>query len=175
MSNLEKQLIEAYNNYSDGVFRYGVFKLSDRELANDLVQETFLRAWKFMVKGGRIDNYKAFLYKIMSNLVIDEYRKRTDPASLETMHEEEGFDPPFDDTHRWMDQIDGMQAIKMIRRIPLPYSEAVFMRYVQELSLSEIAAITGKRENTVAVHVHRGLEKLKELIKSESQFSKHIQ
>jgi RNA polymerase sigma-70 factor (ECF subfamily) len=163
----EQQLIDAYNNHSDALFRYGVFKISDREMANDLVQETFVRAWQYLVKNGTVDNYKAFLYKIMTNLVIDEYRKRAAPESLETMREEEGFDPGLDDTHRWIDAIDGKQAVQLIKKIPSPYGEAVFMRYVEELSLSEIALITGERENTIAVHIHRGLEKLKVLFHHE--------
>ena len=167
MRSQEQQLIDAYQNHSDALFRYCVFKVSDRELANDPVQETFVRAWQYLVKNGTVDNFKAFLYKIMTNLVIDEYRKRAAPDSLETLREEEGFDPGIDDTGRWIDMIDGAQAIAMIQKIPAPYGEAVFMRYVEELSLSEIAAITGERENTIAVHIHRGLEKLRVLFNHE--------
>jgi RNA polymerase sigma-70 factor (ECF subfamily) len=47
--------------------------------------------------------------------------------------------------------------------IPSPYKEAVFMRYVIGLELKEIAEITGDSVNTVSVHVHRGINKLREL------------
>lgn len=169
MGNKEQQLIEAYNTHADALFRYCIFKLNDREHAKDLVQETFVRAWQYLSRDGIVNNFKAFLYKIMTNLVIDEYRKRATPDSLETLREEEGFDPSMDDTDRWADVIDGAQAIEMLKEMPAPYGEAVFMRYVQELSLSEIATITGERENTVAVHIHRGLEKLKKLFNHEQQ------
>jgi RNA polymerase sigma-70 factor (ECF subfamily) len=168
MGTKQQQLEKAYNEHADALFRFCLFKLNDREEAKDLLQETFTRAWQFLGRGGQVDNFKAFLYKIMSNLVIDEYRKRKPVDSLEILHEG-GFDPPFDDTDRWIDGIDGAEAVQLLSRVPPPYGEAVFMRYVQELSLGEIAAITGERENTIAVHIHRGLEKLKVLFHHEKQ------
>jgi RNA polymerase sigma-70 factor (ECF subfamily) len=169
MGKKEKQLIDAYEAHADALYRYCIFKLNDREKAKDLLQETFVRAWQYIAKDGIIDNAKAFLYKIMTNLVIDEYRRRMPPDSLETLREEEGFDPPSaDDTDRWIDVIDGTQAVELIRNIPEPYGAAVFMRYVQELSLREIAEITGERENTIAVHIHRGLTKLRTIFNHET-------
>ncbi|MDE2040782.1 MAG: RNA polymerase sigma factor [Patescibacteria group bacterium] len=168
MGSKQKQLEEAYREHADALFRFCLFKISDREQAKDLLQETFTRAWQFLSRDGAVDNFKAFLYKIMSNLVIDEYRKRKPVDSLEILHED-GFDPSFDDTDRWIDAIDGTKAVRLLGKIPPPYGEAVFMRYVQELSLGEISAITGERENTIAVHIHRGLEKLKTLFRNEPQ------
>lgn len=168
----EQQLLEkAYMEHGDVLFRFCMFKLNDREQAKDLLQETFTRAWQFISQKGKVDNFKAFLYKVISNLVIDEYRKRKPVDSLETLHEG-GFDPVFDDSDRWIDGIDGKQAVDLIKKLPEPYGEAVFMRYVQELSLSEIAHITGERENTIAVHIHRGLEKLKSLFHHEIQLKR---
>ncbi|MEA2715166.1 MAG: hypothetical protein QOG91_194 [Candidatus Parcubacteria bacterium] len=164
MGNKQQQLEQAYHDHADALFRFCLYKLSDREQAKDLLQETFVRAWQFLSRDGTVDNFKAFLYKIMSNLIIDEYRKRKPVDSLETL-QVAGFDPPFDDTDRWFDSIDGAQAVELLKKIPEPYGQAVFLRYVEELSLSEISAITGERENTIAVHIHRGLEKLKMLFK----------
>jgi len=167
INNNNQQLVEAYRQYADALFRYCLFKTSDRELANDLLQETFVRAWQYLVTHGEIDNYKPFLYKIMTNLVIDEYRKRKPIDSLETMRERDGFDPGVEHLESWIDSIDGAQAIALLRNMPSPYNESIFMRYVQELSLLEIAEITGERENTIAVRIRRGLEKLRALFYNE--------
>lgn len=162
MRDKQTQLETAYSEHADALFRYGLFKLNDREQAKDILQETFVRAWQYLSKNESVDNFKAFLYKIMGNLVIDEYRRRKPVDSLETMSED-GFDPSFDDTDRWFDTIDGTRALNLLSKVPAPYGEAVYMRYVEELSLKEIAEVTGERENTIAVHIHRGLEKLKDL------------
>jgi DNA-directed RNA polymerase specialized sigma24 family protein len=57
---------------------------------------------------------------------------------------------------------------KDMLKIKEPYGEAVFMRYVQSLSLEEISEITGESENTISVRVHRGLSILKKLFNHES-------
>ncbi|MDE1940804.1 MAG: RNA polymerase sigma factor, partial [Patescibacteria group bacterium] len=96
MSSKQQQFDKAYSEHSDALFRYCVFKINDRELAKDMLQETFVRAWQYLAKDdSAVDNFKAFLYKIMTNLVIDEYRRRKPIDSLETMRED-GFDPSFD-------------------------------------------------------------------------------
>lgn len=164
MKNSKKQFIEAYEKHSEALFRFCFFKLSDRERAKDLLQETFAKAWEYISKKGDVENIKAFLYKILSNLIIDEYRKRKPVDSLEDM-KEIGFDPPSDDTASWMNRIDGSKAIILLRKIPEPYKSAIFMRYVQGLSLGEIAEVMEESENAIAVRIHRGLEKLKKLYK----------
>ncbi len=73
---LEKTFLEAYEAYSDNILRFVIFKIDNREKALDLVQETFMKTWMHIVKNGKPDNIRAFLYKVASNLVIDEYRIR---------------------------------------------------------------------------------------------------
>lgn len=167
----QKLFLEAYETYSDALFRFCFFKLNDRELAKDLLQETFMKVWVYISKGGEIGNIKAMLYKTAGNMIIDEYRKqgrrRGKTESLDVLNEE-GFEPGFDDTASWIDKIDGAKAVALIANIPDPYGEAVFLRYVQDFSISEIVGITGESDNTICVRVHRGLVKLKELFNEET-------
>lgn len=162
MNNKKKQFTEAYEKHSDALFRFAFFKLSDRERAKDLLQETFSKAWEYVSTKGDVDNIKAFLYKILSNLIIDEYRKRKPVDSLEDLREV-GFDPSRDSTETLVNRIDGSKAIMLLRKIAEPYRSAIFMRYIQELSLKEIAELTEENENAIAVRIHRGLEKLRKL------------
>lgn len=171
MKDLQQTFLEAYNEHSDALFRFCFFKLNDRELAKDMMQETFTKAWLSASQGGlEINCVKAVLYKIAGNLVIDEYRRRSRRGvspSLDVLHEE-GFDPSFDDTDSVQNIIDGKEAIKLISQIREPYGESVFMRYVQDLTLTEIAEITGESENTISVRIHRGISILKKLYNHES-------
>lgn len=162
MRNQQQQLSEAYTAHADQLFRFCFFKLNDQELAKDLLQEAFMKAWRYIAEGHTVNNLKPFLYQIVGNLVIDEYRRRKSNESLEELYEE-GFDVAFDDTGRWMDTIDGRKAVQLLKKIPSPYGEALFMRYVQELSLAEISEISKESENAIAVRIHRGLEKLRSL------------
>jgi len=65
------------------------FKLHDHALGEGLVQETFMKPVVYLVKKGKIDLMKAFLYHVLNNLIIDEYRKHK-TSSLDTM-QEKGF------------------------------------------------------------------------------------
>jgi RNA polymerase sigma-70 factor (ECF subfamily) len=158
----QKVLLTAgYNNFGKGLSRYATSRTHNRALTDDLVQNTFLKTWKYLVKGGKIDTMEAFLYHVLKALIIDEYRKRK-TTSLDSLMEK-GFDPSLDETYRQADKLDGKQATDLIARLPVLYRKVMRLRYVQDLSLQEIALITGQSRNTVAVQAHRGLEKLRAL------------
>ncbi len=161
MEESKQAFLKAYDLHADALFRHCLFKVSDRELARDLLQETFVKVWMYVSKGKKIDNMRAFLYKTLNNLVIDEYRKKKN-LSLDALAED-GFDPKADNLPNTFDIIDGEKAIKLLAKLDDPYKDAVFLRYVNGLEISEIAVITGQAENTVSVHIHRGLKKLREL------------
>jgi RNA polymerase sigma-70 factor (ECF subfamily) len=156
---LALKLKQAYDEYSDAIFRYCTFKVSDREKAIDLTQDVFVKVWQYLLSGNEVENMKALLYKVARNLIIDEYRKKKFD-SLDTMSEA-GFEPA--DTGQ-LDTISIVEAgllVERIKELPDAYSEVVFMRYVDDLSVKEIAEALGEQENNVSVRIHRGLHKLK--------------
>lgn len=159
----KNQFLKAYDDLHDALFRYIVLKISPRDKAVDLVQETFTRAWEYIVRGEEIGNIKSLLYRIAHNLVIDEYRKKKE-TSLDSLMED-GFDYG-ENSHATLEaKIDGDAVIKIARTLDEKYRDAVIMRYVDELSVGEIAAILGESENNVSVRIHRGIQKLKELLR----------
>ncbi len=102
---------------------------------------------------------KAFLYHVLNGLIIDEYRKHK-ATSLDVLLEN-GFEPHDDSFERESNIFDGKIAALLICKLPKAYQRVMRMRYIQDLSLAEIALITGETKNTTAVHAHRGLEKLR--------------
>lgn len=158
-------LAEAHKDFNKMLNSYALFKVNNKETGEDLVQDTFIKTWGYLLKGGKIDAMKSFLYHILNNLIIDEYRKRKNkPGSLDVLLES-GFEPSIDDSSKLINILDGKKAIIMIKKLPEMYREIINMRYVKDLSLKEISEITGKTQNSIAVLVHRGLEKLKVLCK----------
>lgn len=157
------EFLEAFRAHSDALFRYCFFKIGDREKALDLTQDAFMKTWNYLSEGNDIQNMRAFLYRTASNLVIDEYRRRKPQFSLETLQEETGFEPSSGGVESIVNSLDGAQAIELMKFLPEPYGEVLLMRFVDELSLTEISVITGQSENTIAVQVHRGIAKLKKL------------
>jgi RNA polymerase sigma-70 factor (ECF subfamily) len=151
----------AHHEYQKGLNSHAFFKLRSHATSDDLVQDTFIKTWSYLVKGGEIETMKAFLYHILNNLIVDEYRKRK-TISLDVLFEK-GFEPGSDHSEQLVNILDGKTAILLIEKLPEKYRDALHMRYVQDLSLAEMASITGKTKNSIAVQVYRGLEKLKAL------------
>lgn len=147
------------HDYEKGLNAHAFFKIHNHATSDDLVQNTFMKTWSYLVKGGKIDIMKAFLYHVLNHLIIDEYRKRK-TISLEVLLEK-GFEPSIDDSKRFINKLDGKAIIFLIQRLPEKYQKIMHMRYVQLLSIKEISLITGQSKNTIAVQVHRGLEKLR--------------
>ena len=98
-------LTSAYNNHGKGMNSYASFKVSNQATGQDLVQDTFLKTWRYLAKGGRVDVMKSFLYHILNQLIIDEYRKRK-TSSLDVLLKK-GFEPGFDYSERLIDTLDG--------------------------------------------------------------------
>jgi RNA polymerase sigma-70 factor (ECF subfamily) len=156
----EKMLTGAHREYEKGLNTYAFFKTHDHEIGTDLVQDTFLKTWMYLVKGGKIEVMKAFLYHVLNNLIVDEYRKHK-TSSLDVLLEK-GFDPSAgDSTERLLNTLDGKSAFLLIKNLPEKYQKVMHMRYEQDLSLKEMSILTGQSKNAIAVQLHRGLEKLK--------------
>lgn len=170
MKDLEQMFLTSYNLYSDEIFRFIFFKLSDREKAKDITQEVFMKTWLFISKNGKIENMRAFLYKIAGNMVIDEYRrserKDNKMQSIDVLSEL-GFEPSFDDTDSWINKMDGEKVLEVVSELPDIYSEVIFLKYVEEKNIKEIGEIIGQTENTVSVRINRGIKKLKSIIEEK--------
>lgn len=158
---IRDEITVAHLNNQSGLLRRALFKTSDSEMSNDLVQTTFLKTLMYLQKGGKIDMMHSFLNHVLNDLIVDEYRKRRS-VSLDIM-QESGFDPGFSDMDRQNDHFDGKQIVILLPQLSRKYEQVLRMRYLQGLSLKEMALVTGQSENTVAVQVHRGVAKLKQI------------
>lgn len=167
-AEVEKEFLEAYSLFSDAIFRHCVFCVSDREKAKDITQITFVRLWDILSQGNEIDNMRAFLYRIVNNLIIDEYRKKKD-ESLDRMRDEEGFDIGFDPRNEVEARDDYERARALLETLPEHYRQALVMRHIDGLSVKEIAQMTDESENVISVRIHRAITKLTTLAKNHGQ------
>ena len=142
----------------DKIYRYCYFKLYDKQLAQDITQETFLRFYR---QGLTLDNDKElpYLYTIAKNLCIDHFRKRT-VESLEEITEEVIDDPTED-------LISNLTLRMTISKLPGDERELIFLRYVNEISIATICKITGLSRFAVYRRLSKSLKWLKEELKKE--------
>lgn len=158
-------MAEAYHDHAKGLNTHALFKVHNVDISNDLVSDTFMKTWSYLVRGGKIDIMRGFLYHVLKELIVDEYRKKK-TVSLDVLMEK-GFDIGGASSDHLMDVFDGKEAARLIGRLPKKYQNVMRMRHLQELSLKEIALITGQSKNTVTVQAHRGLKKLRLLYASK--------
>lgn len=157
--SVQNTFLAAYDQYSDAIFRHCYFRVFDRERGKDLMQEVFLRAWEYLAKGEEVLNMRAFLYRIANNLIVDESRKKRE-TSLEKL-QEDGFDLGKDETEQWQGRLDRERILGTLDQLDKGYRDILVMRYVKDLSPSEIAEMTGESANTVSVRIYRGLKQLR--------------
>ena len=143
------------------MFRHCFFRIFDRETSKDLVQEASMKTWEYISAGNEIGNLRAFLYKTLNNQIVDWVRKKKS-VSLEEL-EEKGFNLSFDDKSRMEKKIEFKEILKLVSKIEPNYREIILMRFVDELSIEEIAEITGETKNNVSVLIHRGIKKIRDL------------
>jgi RNA polymerase sigma-70 factor (ECF subfamily) len=128
--------------------------------------------------GHEIDSYKPFLYKVLNNLIIDEYRRKKE-ISLDSLLSEEGNDEgSFDELHDGsLEEItfslDAKKAADLIPELPVVYREVITLRFVDGLGPKEIGALIEESENVVSVRLHRGLKFLKEQIEQKETDAIH--
>lgn len=154
---------ELYDQHHVSVLKYAWSRVGDRETAEDLTGEVFLRMVRALPKYRRTKiPFRAWLYRIARNLVIDHYRMQSDQASVplevaENTSNEGDHPAKAVDRALKMEQLHGaLTSIKPSER------DVVVLRFLVGLSIRETAMALGKSEPSVKAMQHRGLAALRE-------------
>lgn len=162
----EERFLKAFEDYSDALFRHAAMRISNRERSIDVVHDTFTKVWSYVRAGHEIDSYRSFLYKVLNNLIIDEYRKQKE-VSLDALFEGEGVNeglfPELSEStvEALAATIDGRKAFELLKDLPEEYREVIVFRFVDGLGPREIGELIEETENVVSVRLHRALKLLR--------------
>lgn len=157
--------LSAYDQYADAIYRFVFFKVGNQSEAEDLTSAVFLKCWGY-VQDGKLksaDEYKSlksFLYKIARNLVIDHYRQRRPLISLE---EAEELAIDFSQGEALAKDMATEMILAKLKELKSEYRAILILKYVNDLSVTEIAEVLGKTKGNVRVTLFRALEALKNL------------
>ncbi|HEX3986259.1 MAG TPA: RNA polymerase sigma factor [Acidobacteriaceae bacterium] len=163
-AQLLDELIVAYQHR---LLRYLLYLTGNREMAEDLFQETWMRV---LVRGSQFNGHSRFdtwLFTIARNLVID-YRRRRSMASLEEMCEAGDEERPFEVASAEKTPFEHLATLEngetvaaaLLTLDPL-HREVLVLRFHEEMSLEEIARVTRAPLSTVKSRLYRGLAALK--------------
>ena len=163
-------LDELIVRYQHRLLRYLLYLTSNREMAEDLFQEVWMRV---LVRGGQFNGQARFdtwLFTIARNLVIDQRRKRT-MSSLDELFDVGGDDDrPMsfevaDDDPTPFDSFSNLEDRERIAagllQLDTLHREVLVLRFHEELSLEEIAKVTRAPLSTVKSRLYRGLAAIK--------------
>lgn len=161
--------VQLYNHYVAPIYRFVFMRVSHKAIAEDLTQEVFLSAFE------NLKNYSfqgcplsSWLYQIARNKVIDHYRTKKSNLDIEKVSEDvfKAIETGESDLNRDFD-------LKRVREAMLKLSETeqdiIIMRFIEDLSHSEIASAISKSEGAVRLIQHRAIKNLKKILENENE------
>ena len=160
MANPRKEFSKIYDQCIDKIYRFIFLKVNSQEIAQDLSSETFLRGWEAYKSNPKIDNPSAFLYRIARNLVTDYYRQkaRTQFVSPEAVPI---IDPNPGIEEKAVLNSDLNQIKAALAGLKEDYQDVIVWRYLDDLSIAEVAKMLDKSEEATRVTLHRALKALR--------------
>lgn len=155
-----------YEDFYTPIFRFVLKKVSDPDLAEDLTQTVFMKAWK--ADNGLATNHPsplAYFYTVARNLVTDYYRKKK-PVSLEGMDEEQDklqtLPSEEPDPQAILESAEAQSFVKnLLGGIKTEYREVLDLKFLKGYSNAEVAEKLGKTEMNIRQIQVRALRKLK--------------
>ena len=165
----QQAFAEIVGLYQDKLYHMACRMLNNRQEAEDVVQDTFLRVYRNLDRYDESMKFSTWIYRIATNLCIDRLRKRKPSYSLDAeSSDHEGLDgysmmPSDDRTPESEAILSETQATvqEAIESLPAKYKSVMALRYMQDLSLQEIGDILDMPVTTVKTRVHRGREFLR--------------
>lgn len=168
-SHDKEAFIRVYDENVKDLNRFVYFKIGKQEEANDITSMIFLKAWNHIQNNSLEDSktLRALLYKIARTTIIDYYREHGNKITA-SLDDETNKIEIVDENHDPEGNLDQAADLALIKKkLPLlkdEYREVIIMRFVNDLSLEEIADISGKTRGNVRVLLHRAIAALKDLV-----------
>lgn len=155
-SGRQKRFDALARQYGDDLFRFGVWLCGDRNLAQDLVQETFLRAWKALDKLKDEGAAKSWLITILRREYARTFERKTFPMTdIDNVTVAEEDEPGPDD------RMERELLRRGVLELEVKYREPLLLQAVAGMSIAEIAEQMDLTESAVMTRVYRAREKLK--------------
>ncbi len=160
--------------YKDKLYSYIYFTVRSEEMANDLFQETFVKAIVTIQQGRYVENGKffAWIIRIAHNLLIDCFRQER--AENTISNEEVEYDI-FNNVKLAENTVESkmvaeqslVDVARLVKDLPANQREVIYMRFYQDLSFKEIAEITGVSINTALGRVRYALLNLRRMVEEK--------
>ena len=173
VQNHERIFEEEFYPHADALFNFAYNLTYNEDDASDLVQETYMKAFRFIDKYIEGTNAKAWLFKILKNGFINQYRKKSKrPVKVDFeeivsyQNEEEGNYSGYIDLREEIYQsMMGDEVTTAINRLPVDFRAVILLCDIEGFTYEEISKIMDIPIGTVRSRLHRGRNMLKEKLR----------
>lgn len=155
-----------YDYYLSRIYRFVFLKVTNKEEAEDITQQVFMKAWEALPKfESEGSPFVGWLFRIARNTVIDFYRTKKSNLSLDEGIGINDFleDSPEDIFFKNQERTEVMKSLELLTE---EQKEVVILRFVEGFSYREISKITNKNQASLRIMQHRAIKKLKEVFKN---------
>ncbi|MCT6924800.1 RNA polymerase sigma factor [Metasolibacillus sp.] len=151
---------DIYQQYSEAVFQYIYFLVGQQTLAEDLMQETFLKAYHGMAQFKGEATYKTWLITIARNTTYDHFRKNKWVKLIPFLKEHEALDFTYAPESWLLSNEQSREFYEMLGQLKYEYREAIVLTKLEGFSVKQAAEILNWNEKKVENAVLRGIKKL---------------
>jgi len=156
------------DTYKGPIFRLAFRMTGSAQDADDLTQETFLRAFQSLMRFRTGERFFPWLYTVSLNAIRNHLRKaNTQLEETVGYKTPEATDPRDDPAEAAMGQERGRRLQGYLLRLPVPVREVLVLRFYEELSFEDIASVTGDTLSSAKMKVYRGLEKIRFMMEAD--------
>jgi RNA polymerase sigma-70 factor (ECF subfamily) len=159
---------ELYDRYVDVVFRYVLFRIGDRSLAEDVTSETFLRAFR------RINSVSyqgrdvgAWFVTIARNIVLDHVKSSRFRLEVSTADPDDGQAVAIGPETQVLTNIAHAELLSCVEQLGEDQRECIVLRFLQGLSVAETAEIMKRNTGAIKALQHRAVRRLAQLLRTE--------
>ena len=153
-----------YERYLAPIYRYCYFRVGSPLEAEDLTEATFLKAWESLPRSD-VQSFRAWLYRIAHNLVVDHHRSRRPDAPVERIGVGADTQPLPESAVQARE--DSQRLVTAISALDPIHQQVIVCRFVNQLSHGETSQVLGLNENHVRILQFRALKKLAALLRKD--------
>ncbi|WP_299668006.1 RNA polymerase sigma factor [uncultured Polaribacter sp.] len=153
---------ELVNTYKDLVFSLAIKMTKNKEVAEEVSQDTFIKAYKNLANFKGDSKFSTWLYKITYHNCLDEFKKNERKYKTATIDEDFSLNlKSSDDVLKTIEKEDRAKMMKIcLEELPKEEKTILWLFYFKELSLKEIQTITNFSEANIKVKLHRARKRL---------------
>ena len=150
-----------YNLYFEKIYRFIYYRVGHKEVAEDLSEDVFLKAFSKLGSVEKNESFEGWLYQIARNKVIDYYRDKKQTVALDEIENTLEYESNIIDVLELKE--NQKIFLLLLKELGADQQIVIKLKFLENLENEEIAAMMDKKEGAIRVIQHRAIAKLQEL------------